>query len=199
MAISKVQICNMALSHIGGGRISSLDENSEKARQLNLNYDNCLETVLRAFPWNFARKIEILALTDDSTPGWRHVYQYPPNCANLLRIFHERYARKNDDCFKVEFSVFTNGTEKFIATDLEEAYAEITMRITNPTLYDPAFVKAFSYLLAAEICNAISGNAQKAEEMMQKYSYAVNEAKYAGANESNAPYKWPNSFIKGRR
>lgn len=195
MAVSKTSICNLALSHFGGGKITSLDETTEKARQLSLAYDICLETALRDFPWNFARKIKVLGLTDDETPGWLYVYQYPADCVNLLKIYNENDSRRQE---KAEFKIITNGAEKLIACDVESAYAEYTAEITTPNLYDPLFIKALSYLLAAEVCNALSGNSQKAAEMMQKYSIAINEAQLIGATENHVPYEWPTSYVRGR-
>jgi hypothetical protein len=196
--ISKTSICNLALSHFGGGKITSLDDGSEKARQLDLNYNNCLETTLRAFPWNFAHKIELLALTDNTTPGWEYVYEYPANCVNILRVCPESDLRHKDKKYHSEYMVFSDGNEKYIACDVEDVYVEYTLNATNPTLYDSAFVKALSYLLAAEVCNALSGNAQKSQEMMQKYALAIGEAQLAGANEGYVPIELPTSYTDGR-
>jgi hypothetical protein len=198
MSVSKTSISNLALSRFGGGKITSLDDGTEKARQLDINYDNCLETALRAFPWNFARKIELLALTDDTTPGWTYVYKYPANCANVLRVCDESSARYMDKKYHTEFKIISDGSEKYIACDLEDAYVEYTLIVTDPTLYDALFIKAFSYLLAAETCNSLSGNAQKAQEMMQKYALAIGEAQLAGANENYTPFTWPTSYVDGR-
>jgi len=198
MAVSKTSICNLALSHFGGGKINSLDDSTEKARQLDINYDNCLEATLRVFPWNFARKIELLALTDDTTPGWEYVYEYPANCVNILRVCTEGNARYQGREYDSEFKIISDGTEKYIACDVEDAYVEYTLNVTNPTIYDALFIKSLSYLLAAEVCNALSGNAQKAQEMMQKYALAIGDAHLAGANENNTPIEWPTSYIDGR-
>jgi len=194
--VSQTYICNLALSHIGGGKITSLDDGTEKARQLEINYDVCLEMALRDFPWNFARKIELLALTDDTTPGWDYVYGYPVDCTKVLKIYAGNNARVQE---KSEFKIISDGDEKYIACDIEDAYIEYTMRVTNPTIYDPLFVKALSYLLAGEISNALSGNASKTSEMVQRYQLAIKEANLAGATEEHIPLEWPNSYLRGRR
>jgi len=193
---SKTEICNLALSRFGGGKITSLDDGTETARLLDLNYNNCLETTLRDFPWNFARKIQELALTDDTTPGYDYVYQYPAYCVNVLRVYYENNARMNE---KSEFKIITNGNEKFIACDIPNAYVEFTYKVTSPDIYDASFVKALSYILAAEVCNAKSGNAQKAAEMLQKYQMTIATAEHEGAVENNIAFEWPTSYITGRR
>lgn len=197
MAESKTSICNLALSRFGSGKISSLDDGTETSRLLDLNYDNCLESVLRAFPWNFARKIEALALSTDTTPGFDFVYQYPVNCAKALYVFDADDINKKER--KEKPNIVFSGTAKTLATDIEDAYIEYTYYVVTPTLYDPLFVKALSYLLAAEICNAKSGNAAKSNEMLQKYGMAIAEAQHASAVESVNTVEWPSSYIKGRR
>jgi hypothetical protein len=195
MSTSKTDICNLALSRFGGGKINSLDDGTETARLLDLNYNNCLESALRDFPWNFARNIRVLALTDDTAVGYDYVYQYPANCVNVLRVYAENNSRKKE---KDEFKIFTNGNEKFIATDVENAYVEFTYKVIVPDIYDALFIKAFSYQLAAEIVNAKNGNSQKAQEMAQKYQIAIAEAQHMGAVETSIPFELPTSYLKGR-
>lgn len=194
--ISKVVIANLALSRFGGGKITAFDDGTESARLIDLNYENCVDTVLRAFPWNFARKIELLSLSDSTTPGYQYVYQYPAKCVNVIKVYSEGNSRLQE---KPEFKIFTDGDEKFIACDIEKSYVEFTYKDNPPDVYDPLFIKALSYILAAEICNAKSGNAQKAGEMLQKYQLAINEAHLAGAIENNEPYEWPKKWTDGRR
>lgn len=196
MSDSTTSICNLALSRFGGGKITSLDDTTETARLLSINYDNCLESALRDFPWNFARKIDTLALTDDTTPGYGFVYEYPSNCVKVLRIYAEGNARMQE---KAEFKIITNGNEKFIACNVKDAYCEFTYKVTAPDVYDSLFIKAFSYLLASEVCNAKSGNAQKASEMLQKYQLAIGEAQLAGATENYSNIELPNLFLRSRR
>jgi hypothetical protein len=195
MSTSKTDICNLALSRFGGGKINSLDDGTETARLLDINYDNCLESALRDFPWNFARNIRVLALTTNSTPGYYYVYQYPANCVNVLRVYSENNSRLKE---KAEFKIITNGNEKFIACDIKDAYVEFTYKVTIPDLYDSLFIKALSYQIAAEVVNAKSGNAQKAQEMMQKYQMAISEAQHIGAVENSTTFELPTTYIKGR-
>jgi len=196
MATSKVDICNLALSRFGGGKINSLDEGTEVARLLDLNYDNCLETTLRGFPWNFARNMRALALTTTTVTGYNYVYQYPANCVNVLRVYDENNYRLKE---KAEFKITTNGNEKLIACDIEDAFVEFTYKVIIPDLYDALFIKALSYQIAAEIVNAKSGNAQKSQEMMQKYQIAIAEAQHIGAVENSTTFELPDKYLKGRR
>ncbi len=196
MSISKIDICNLALAKFGQGSIVSLDDNCEEARVLSLNYDNCLESALRAFPWNFAQVSQALAEKTDTLSGWEFVYAYPSSCVKIHKVYSEDNGRVYE---KSEFKIFSNGTEKLIACDIENAYAEFTYLVVDPGLYDSLFVKALSYLLAAEVVDALSGNSQRAVEMMQKYQLVVSEAQFQGAVENYTPPPWPTSYKDGRR
>lgn len=56
MLASSVAICNVALSRIGHPAISSLSDSNEAARQCNIHYEPCRDTLLSSYPWSFAIK-----------------------------------------------------------------------------------------------------------------------------------------------
>ncbi len=66
MAVSQVEVCNLALSRAGGHRIAqitSLGEASNEARQCAVKLPHLIRTALRAYPWRFATKKVVLAQT----------------------------------------------------------------------------------------------------------------------------------------
>ena len=66
-----LQLANMALRDVGGGRISAIDTSTPAGQLIVDVYDNALRAVVRAHPWNAtSRKIE-LAFVDDLSPEWR--------------------------------------------------------------------------------------------------------------------------------
>ena len=69
--ISQVEICNLALTHLGVKTITLLTEPSEGARRIKAVYDSTRDSVLRAHNWNFAGKTEALAeISGEPTLGW---------------------------------------------------------------------------------------------------------------------------------
>ena len=60
--ISKITICNLALAQLGQAPISSLTQEDEKARRLNLFYEPVRDEVLRSHNWGFATAEEPLDL-----------------------------------------------------------------------------------------------------------------------------------------
>lgn len=192
---SKLDICNLALSRFGQGYISDVNADTESARLLSLNYDQCLRESLQDFAWPFAAKIQALATSAEKVDGWAYVYSYPANCAKVLRVFPAGGSRAPE---KEKWEEYTTGTVILIACDIPGAYAKYTYIVADPTLYPPLFTKALSYKLASEVATSLASS-QKGVEMYQRYQLAIGEAQLAGATEGHTPPVWPNSYLTGRR
>ena len=91
--MTPTDICNQALSLINAGRIRSMTEETEPARQCRLHYDLTRKVLLEQFEWNFARKPERAVLSEHKIDGWAYVYAYPENCVRILAVIPqgERY------------------------------------------------------------------------------------------------------------
>ena len=197
--ISSTAICNLALSRFGGGEITSLDEETETARLLSINYENCLQTVLRDFPWSFARKIDTLDLLSVETTGWDYTYLYPTDCVKILKVYTEGDGNVTNLKNEYKSIASSDGLKQYIVSNIENAYIEYTIKSPSTSIYDPQFVKALSYMLAAEVSNSISGNTSLSNNMMQKYQLAINDAKTSAANENTTPFELQSSYTRGRR
>ena len=195
--ISQTSICNMALAHFGGGSITSIDEGTTEAKLLSTYYDNSLQTVLRAFPWAFARYIDTLDLLSVTVPNFDYVYLYPVNCLKIYKVCAEGDLEEVN--YKNEYKLITDGALRYIASNIANAYIDYTYDVTDVNLFDAQFANAFSFLLAANICNTLTGNSNLAKEMLQKYQLAISEAQVASATEMNMPFELPGSYVKGRR
>lgn len=194
---SKTEIWNMALANFGGGSITNTTDTTETARLLNTKYDNCVRTVLRDFPWAFARSIKQLTAVTITLPNYNYVYTYPTDCEKILRVCDEGDLEIMP--YRNEYKLFTDGNLQYIASNIENAYIEYTMYVTTTTLYDSAFTKALSYLLASEVAQSATGNNDLSNMMLQKYQLSIAQAKLNSASEDNIPFEFPDSFTRGRR
>lgn len=92
-------ICNRALDLAGlKFTLGDIEEGTEPARICLRVYGESLNQLLRAAPWNFARKAAPLFLLADATgqtanvgayissPGWTYAYAYPQDMAKLRYI-----------------------------------------------------------------------------------------------------------------
>ena len=199
---SVVEICNLALAHIGQGSINSLDEESAQAEQCNLFYTNTRDKLLRQFPWNFSTQSILLALVDTTIPGWDYVYQHPATALWIRKVYT---ADDTDPEIPNEYEITSTGTEKYVCCDIEDAYAKCTIKVEDPTLYDPAFVDVLAYKLALDLIMPLTESSSRTQEIMQKYQYALSEAMLSGAVEGSAKrsandkQRSPRAYINARR
>ena len=193
---SEVALCNLALSHLGQGGISSLDENSTEAELCKLTYPVARDAVLRDHPWNFAMRREPLALlADDRPPEWRFVYQYPADCLAARYILPECGIGKP----AFEAALGGNGMRRVILTDEPGAWLAYTARVKDTTLFDSLFVQATAARLAADLAQPITGEAAKHQGLLRLYEGLLDMARQADANEGRFAAPPGNAFVEARQ
>ncbi|HEX8577993.1 MAG TPA: hypothetical protein VF655_00175 [Allosphingosinicella sp.] len=87
MALSKVQIANMALAEVPASRISGLDEDSIEAGHVRVHYQPSLELLLEAHDWDFAiKRIVLAAVANDRPDEHGSAFQLPADVASPRRL-----------------------------------------------------------------------------------------------------------------
>lgn len=98
---SKVDVCNLAMDHIGGGLITNIDTPSTEAEiKCARWYDATRRALLRSFPWTFARaRFQASRDTTDPVHGWADAYNLPNDYIRLnfigddsVKDFKRKYA-----------------------------------------------------------------------------------------------------------
>lgn len=173
---SRVSISNLALTILGADRITSLEDNVENARRLTAIYDDALEDVLRAHPWNFAiARAQLARLATTPLFEYRYEYQLAGNC---LRVLSASDGAKPITDFKIE--------GRKLLCDGTDVYIKYIVNVTDPNQYTSQFIYVLSSRLAAEIAYAVTNNKATAELMFELYLTRLNEAKAADAQESSS-------------
>lgn len=182
--ISKVQICNMALSNIGAGTIESIDEQSPSAKECKIWYDQALLETLEAYDWSFARKRVTLAPSTEDPPidgRWAYRFLYPSDCLVARYIANPGGYTADAIPFTVEMN--DEGEVKNILTNLEQPVMVYTFSQTTTTLFTRYFVKAFSYLLAHYVAYPLTKKRDVRSEMFDMYRLMISNAAASNANE----------------
>lgn len=198
---SKVQICNLALNHLGSGKsIANIDtEKSQEAYACRTFFDTARDAVLRDFTWPFASKIRSLGLVSESpSDEWDYSYEYPSDCLKARRILSG--VRNDDRQSRVPFKIIYGDTQQLIYTDQEDAELEYTVRVTNTERYSPDFVMALSFRLAAYISPRITGGDRfkQGERAFQMYVNEIRQAQASGVNEEQQDELPDSEFIQVR-
>lgn len=184
MTISDVRICNLALAEIGARPIASLSENSQNARSCSTFYETSRDAVLSGeFSWNFALfNLELASVTvPDGFGEWAYAYGYPSDCLRARSVHDGAGTEAN---FEVGvYSGVGNQKLKAILTNLENAYLRLTVRITDPQLFDAQFVEAFHLHLASKLAWSLFKKTSLEQTLYQKYLLAIPQAQAADADE----------------
>lgn len=179
--VSKIDICNMALAHLGQEGISSLTQDDERARRIHLFYEPVKAEVLRTHNWAFAAVREPLVLLEDpSAPSFPFLYQYPADGLFVRKVFAGQAGRKPCE-FKEVYRRRIN--QRAIQTPAPQAVAEYTRDVQDASQFDPAFVKAFSLALAADLALTLTGDEALSRLLLTRYAQVLEEARRSNMSE----------------
>ena len=194
--ISKLDICNLALAQLGQEPISSLGQDDERARRCNLFYDPVRREVLRTHNWRFACAQADLELLENASEAMgSYVYAYPQNCLFLRKVY-AKGAVSESVAFKELYRTELPG--KVIICALPQAQVEYTRDVTDTTIFDPAFVKAFSLALAADLALTLSADMNLAQRILQLYTLALDEARRSNMTENFDVHAADSAFVESR-
>lgn len=190
-ATSETEICNLALTRIGHGLITSLSENSKAAEVCNLHYARTRNAVLRAFPWNFAVKRVTLSLST-TTPNHEFTHQHalPTDCLKVLRTSWEADGASGTAIYGFPgvmgyaYDVAPYRIEgRFLVCNESVARIEYIAEIADPAQFDELFVDVLAQRLAAEIAVGLTDNQSLTKTMWEIYTAKLAEARTIDSQE----------------
>lgn len=165
---SKVGICNLALTSIGGDRITSITDNTNTAKNCNAIFDDVADYVMAAHEWSTAvSRATLNRLSDTPSFGWAYQYQLPVSPYNL-RVLDINELRSGDYPFRIEGDA--------LLTDEATAKIRYIGRITNTQQYGPFLTEAVVARLAAELAYPVTGNATLTAEMFKKAAFILEQS-----------------------
>lgn len=174
---TEVSICSNALRRLGDDPITSLTDDSERARLCNAFYEDARDACLRSHPWNFAiTRASLTQLSDSPVYGYDYQYALPtdPYCLRVLAMEYEDYI------FKVE-NYSTQG--RVLLTDEETAKIIYIARITDTTLFDSLFVDTLITKLASDLAYPVTNSLKVQEQMYKLYQLKLSEARSIDGQE----------------
>ena len=217
MGASQVEIYNLALGNLGDKTVSLPNENSPQALALTRAWDSARRETLSANQWSFANVIESLAELANYTvpPGWVYAYQFPAKSVRIWKVLNQysigvatdystglSYPTSNTPASKVgeDFRVVFDPTlnSKVILSNTPNAYAEYSYDVLDTTLYDPSFVSALSYRLAAAVAMTLTGDQKLASNMMTIFNNYFSDSQRLASYERQINVKGSGSILDSR-
>jgi hypothetical protein len=193
---SEVEICNLALSHIGEDRVSAISPNAatRQARECFTHYAACRDEVLSVLNWPFARTNPVilseLSATDER---WDYVYLLPADCLVPREIYNPAKAHDDD---KIPFEQAVVSGQQAILTDQYQAALIYTKRITNAGQFPAYFVTALAFRLASAMAVPLKGDKDEEERLLQRYMAFLQMGGRIGLN---AGFRLPNTSSSYKR
>ena len=197
---SKMDIINLALANLSREPIQSLSEPNPEAFQLRVHWETALASVLRDHPWGFAMRRKKLAPLAESPIGFAYAYAYPEDCIQARRIMpaSSLVSWRGRAAFPFEVGRSQDGRHKAILADLPDAALEYTGREVPCEEFDPQFVTALAWRLAAELSLAIHADPQSHQSAIATYSAQLQQAKATDMRESSSPRLPDGDFLSAR-
>lgn len=177
LANSDVEIVNIALMKLGTTPIGSFSEDSRGARLARTSYQDTLDAILRAHPWNFAiRRAELPVATPSPLWGYDFAYDIPESNGKCLRVLEVNGEDPNVGTWRVE--------GRQLLTDLEAPIQiRYIARETAVTKYDSLFVEALAARLAAIWAESFGRDTAWSNQKWAEYKAAIQEAWTADGQE----------------
>jgi hypothetical protein len=205
---SPVDICNLALGHLGDtATVASLDppEGSAQAEHCARFYVIARDTLLEMHPWNFATKRVTPPQLTSGWTVWDFSYAMPSD-ALVIRAVQAGDVQDDYSTGSAYVPVpyaceIDNTGARVVLTDQEGAVLRYTARVEDTTKFSPLFVLALSWHLASMLAGPIiKGDAGAAEakrcvQMMQGF---LAKATTSDANQRDGTPQQVVSWIGGR-
>lgn len=186
---SDVDICNLALSHIGeDANVSSIvTPDSVPAEHCQRFYPIARDAVISLVEPHFAIKRVNLALLALAAPDyqpdtWTYAYSYP-NGLRVLSVGLPEATLVDADRQDWDSEALTNGT-LVIYTNTEQATARVLNRITDTTKFGPLLVEAIARRLAAYLAGPIIKGIEGVKVSGAQYKI-FNDIDYPNAAREN--------------
>jgi hypothetical protein len=205
---SEVDLCNLALAHLGDvANVSAIAPPDGSAQSVHCArfYTIARDALLEMHPWGFSTKRVSLALLSTSNNQWSYVYAGPTDVANYLRVidpnaiddFSAGIALPNSLPGSVNagqgvytpqpYVVETDASgADLVYTNQQDALLVYGALITDPTKFSPLFVETLSYLLASKLAGPVikgSEGRAVAKEMLATAMAFLGRATTSDANQ----------------
>jgi hypothetical protein len=195
-AVAPVDICNLSLDLLRSKeRVTSIEVPESEVDALAARwYDMTRRSVLRGFPWNFARKRAALSL-DVLSPdfGYPNAYNLPSDYLELVFV-GENY----DEDYEIDYSI--EGNQLLIdaggATSINVCYVS---DFTTVVRFDPIFVDLMTAELALRMSNSLTGVNKSMKEIIAWRDRLETKARAKNGHENPPRSRYRSPLLNARR
>lgn len=194
---TQLSIYNAALRHIGERELASLTENREPRRVLDAVWDDdFVDTCLEEGFWNFAtRAIKITYSPSVEPPfGYRYAFDIPNDHVRTVAVCSDEYFNSPLTAYAVE--------GEYWFSDLQELYIKYVSNDNafgmDFSLWPKTFTRWVELHMASLICERLTQNATKQEQLLKRAKRMLIDAKSKDAMAEATQFMPPGSWSRSR-
>lgn len=181
----RIDVCNFALTVLGDKKITSIEDESDRAETLEALYYIARDAVLEEAEWTFAtRRFKPAAHATAPEWGWSTAFPIPSDILRVTSVdknwteasgfVQNTLQDRNPVDHVVEY---VNGVGRAILCNEDEIFCKGVREVDDEGIYSPLFVEAFACKLAYLAGYAISASHQKVQTALALYTQAIAKAK----------------------
>jgi hypothetical protein len=197
---SKVEICNLALSHLGNyGTISNIDTPTDDKEIICAQwYDITRQMLLKKAMPNFALGRKLVAELVVTIPfGYAHAFEYPIDCLKVLGLGN--LDEREQFTFSIEAKPGGNGQAILTDDEWEDGLQLRYIKdISLVTTMSPEFKLMLSWELAANIALPVTQDAAKAKLIRDGIPGKLSELSGLNAQENRPIRRSVSRFLAAR-
>lgn len=155
---SEVEICNLALSHLGdSATVASINppEGSAQAEHCQRWYPIARNALLEMHDWGFATARALLAELPNAWPQWTHTYARPSDCLKVLAILPSTGCYDHDVQGQAYVTESDANGNQIILTDQANAMVRYTRMVTDTSKFSPLFTDALGWFLSTYLAGPV--------------------------------------------
>jgi hypothetical protein len=193
--MTKLQLYNNALLHLGELNLSSLTENREPRRVLDQIYDSgFINTLLEEGFWKFASKSVKMDYDHSVTPafGFSRAFEKPSDFVTMCKICTDEY---------YNFPLLRYSDEgNYIFSDLDEIYIQYVSNLFGSDLstWPDSFSRYAELYLAVQACERITHSSERFKTVFALMKKAKFEAKNKDAMKNPTKFLPSGTFVTSR-
>jgi hypothetical protein len=196
---SQIDICNQALSWLGGNLITSLDDPQTEARLCKANYDPLRKALLETGHFDFAVVRERWITPEVDAPAWGYSHQFKiPSDYKVLRVRRDSQTNISTNSSSQDALVDWIQSEDKIQVSEPIILTTSAVDIEDVNKFSQLFRQALAARIAADICIALTADRVLMEWLVDLYETKMDEATGYNSQTSTKKFLKSGTLITSR-
>lgn len=180
MSASPIAICNLALEHVGAGKISSFYDGTAESSLCERTYDQCRMKVLTDAEWTFAvARRQIAKSIETPEFGYSSKFSKPADCLQVLQVYGKDDVANSPDSNPnaLEWELESG----YILADANTIMVRYIRNVEDANAFSPAFASTLSAYMAYMMANPLSASRNIKNDCFTLYKQELEQAKSSDA------------------